>query len=174
MKKGLIISTIVLTIAIALASFTNVLAEGGKLGQRAGSFRAVLQTVFAIGDELRALAKNVNLSDNQRQQIKTIILNAKPQAQEIHSQLEVKRKELRLALLSNNSNQGQIQALTQDIANINSQMTVFRIQTATQITQVLTSEQKEVALKDLMEIDPLVDQLKGEIQALAMNSQLMK
>lgn len=174
MKKGLIISTLVLTLAIALASFTSVFAQDGQRFQRNGSLRSVLQTVFAIGDELRSLAKDVNLSDGQKQQIKTIVVTAKPQAQELHSQLESKRKALRSELLSNTPNQIQIQTLTQDLANINSQMTILRIQIAAQITQVLAPEQKQIALKDLMEIDPLVEQLKDELQVLAMNSQLMK
>ncbi|MBI4854870.1 MAG: Spy/CpxP family protein refolding chaperone [Acidobacteria bacterium] len=173
MKKGLIVSTIIFALAISLLCFSSVFAQGSQR-QRTGSFRSILQTVFAIGDELRALAKDVNLSASQKQQIKTIVLTAKPQAQQLHSQLETKRKELRSALLEINPNQTQIQVIGQDIANISSQMVTFRIQTASQITQVLTPEQKDIALKDLTEIDPLIDQLKEEIQALAINSPLMK
>lgn len=176
MKKGLIISSIVLTLVIGLVSFTSVFARDSlqKRAGTSGSFRGVLQAVFAIGDELRTLAKDVNLSENQKQQIKIIVLTAKPQALEFHSQIEAKRKELRSVLLSNNPNQAQIDTLSQDIASINSQIVTFRIQTISQVTQVLSLEQKETVLKDLSKIDPLLDELKDEIQDLAINSPLMK
>ncbi len=174
MKKTAIISTLILTLVIAIASFTNIFAnENARFGSRP-SMPTVLQNVFAIGDELRNLAKDINLTDSQRQQIKAIVTQAKPQAQEFHQQLEAKRKELRTELLSNSPDLVRVEALSQDLANLTSQMTVFRIRTATEISQVLTPEQKQVALKDLTAIDPLVDELKENIQALAMNSNLMK
>jgi Spy/CpxP family protein refolding chaperone len=173
MKKNIIISTAILALLVTVIGFTTVFASEGMNG-RTGSMRAILQTVFAIGDSLKTLAKDVNLTDAQKGQIKAIVTSVKPQAEDLHKQLETKRKELRGVLLSANPDQAQLQALTQDIANINSQLTVFRIQTATQITQVLTPEQKQLALKDLTEIDPLIDQLKDEIHAMAMNSKMLK
>jgi len=174
MKKIAIISTLILTLVIAIASFTSIFANENARQNNRPSMRTVLQNVFAIGDELRNLAKDVNLTDSQKQQIKAIVITAKPQAEEFRTQLETKRKELRTELLSNNPDSVRVERLSQDLANLTCQITVFRVHTVTEISQVLTLEQKQTALKELAAIDPLVDELKENIEALAINSNLLK
>lgn len=174
MKKVAIIFTLILTLVITIASFTDIFANENARRNSRPSMRTVLQNVFAIGDELRNLAKDVNLTDSQKQQIKAIVINAKPQAEEFRTQLETKRKELRTELLSNNPDSVRIETLSQDLANLTSQITVFRVHIVTEISQVLTLEQKQTALKELAAIDPLVDELKENIEALAINSNLLK
>lgn len=169
MKKPSLKFGVAALLLVTLISMSSVWAMSGDAQTNKGSFRGVVQQVFAIFDGLKTLAKDVNLSDTQKQSIKAILLTAKPQAQEFHQQMKAKRHQLRAALLADNVDNAQVQSLTQDIASLSGQMATFRIQIATQVTQQLTPEQKHTAIKDLAEIDPLVDDLREEIQAMMMN-----
>src|ERR1051326_4527512 len=100
MKKKLLLSTAAILLTVTLVGITSVWADGGSHSPHSGgSFRTVLNTVFSIFDGLKGLAKDVNLTDAQKESIKTILTTAKPQADQFHQQLMTKRHELREALL---------------------------------------------------------------------------
>jgi Spy/CpxP family protein refolding chaperone len=169
MKKRLIISAVLL-LTLTVTAFTAFADSGrNKAGRNQGSMRAIIQTVFSIAEGLRGLAQDLNLSAAQKAAVREIVVNARPQAEELHKQLAAKRHQLRDTLLAANSDAALVQTLTGDIANLNAQITVLRIQTITQISQQLTPEQKARALEDLMEIDPLIEELKDEIKSMAIN-----
>jgi Spy/CpxP family protein refolding chaperone len=172
MKKSLVISSLAILLTLSIAAMTVWADAGLSSGKRGkGSFREIAQIAFAIVDELRGLAKDVALTTPQKAAVKAILTNAKPTAQEFRQQFRAKHKELREALLSANPDQSRVQSLQQEIANLTAQMTLFRLQTVEQVTALLTPAQKQIALEDLAKIDPLIDELKEEIENAVMNSQ---
>ncbi|MEW6732380.1 MAG: Spy/CpxP family protein refolding chaperone [Acidobacteriota bacterium] len=171
MKSKLLFSTIAIVVMLGVCSLTYAWAGVPSTlfasAQRDRNFRSVIGTVFTIVDSVRDLIREVNLTDAQKQSIKTIVHNARPQAQQLHQQLKAKRLELREVLLAAEPDSARIQALSNDISQLAGQLAAHRIQTAAQISQVLTPEQKQTALNGLKEIDPLIEELKEELQGLA-------
>lgn len=170
MKKALIITMMVIMLTVGVAG--SAVYAAGKRGHNKGGLGEVISTVMDIVDGLRTLKTDVNLTATQKESIKNILIAAKPQAQELHKQLNDQRHQLRDALLATNPNQADIQSLSQKLADGNAQMVTLRIQTVQKITEQLTPAQKSVALKDLMAIDPLIDELKDELEDLAMKNSL--
>lgn len=171
MRKRLLFTALALALLLGTAGITAMASSSHfmALKRGEGNLRGVLQSFFAVVDQARGLAQELNLSAEQKDEIKNILLSAKPAAVEFHKQLTEKRHELRDELLAQNPNAAKIDQLTQEIAGLNAQMATFRIRRAVEITQVLTPEQKQIAQKELKELEPLVADLKEEIMSLLMS-----
>lgn len=92
------------------------------------------------------LAKELNLTDAQKAQIKTIMESQRATVRPLVQQLEQNRAAMLTATAGGAFDQAKVQLLASQRAQIMSQLAVYRAQTHSQIyNQVLTSDQKAKA-----------------------------
>ncbi|MEP7039025.1 MAG: Spy/CpxP family protein refolding chaperone [Acidobacteriota bacterium] len=136
-------------IAIALVAIGTIFvfaqkADGGKgkfkhgFGHHRGSFGR--------------LAKQLNLTDAQKAQMKQIREDGKAKTQPLRESMKSIHQQLSAATADGNFNEAQVQSLAAQQANIMAQLIVEKERTKSQIFAILTPEQQTQAkaLKDQM------------------------
>lgn len=169
MKKSIIATTILSILTLGIIGISTVNAS---LPERSG-LRNIVSIVLDIADELRSISSDVKLSSTQKAAIKAMLQETAPQAEELHNQMRTKRHELRDTLLQPSVDQARVDQLSQELAALNGQMAVLRIQTAARVVTVLTPEQKATVLQGLNEIDPMLEQLRDEVKSLIAEGRLL-
>jgi Spy/CpxP family protein refolding chaperone len=166
MKKLLVVS--ILTATLTLIGFTWATTYAHTSGGKAkgAHLRNITSLVFTIARRAYNIAGEVNLTAEQKSSIREILIQARPEIVTTQQQLTDKKRDLRHTLLAREVTQIKVDQLGQEIANLNAQLSLLRIQTAREVTQHLTPTQKETLLKDLQAIDPLVEDLKDELHLL--------
>jgi Spy/CpxP family protein refolding chaperone len=98
------------------------------------------------------LAEKLNLSDEQKAQIKQIRETSKAKVQPLRENMKSIRQQLNAATADGNFNEAQVQALAAQQANIMAQLTVEKERTKSQTYAILTPEQQTQAkaLKEQM------------------------
>src|SRR5215831_11188461 len=90
----------------------------------------------------------LNLSDQQKSQLKDIFHSQRASAQPLRDELKTKRQALRAATTASNFNEDEVKAAAQDLASTQANLMVIRAETMRKAFAVLTPDQ-QAKLKDL-------------------------
>lgn len=134
--------------AIALAAVWTIFVFAQKADGDKGKFKRGFGHRGGFG----RLAKQLNLSDAQKTQMKQIKEASKSKVQPLRENMKSIRQQLKAATADGNFNEAQVQTLATQQANIMAQLTVEKERTKSQIYAVLTPEQQTQAkaLKEQM------------------------
>jgi len=109
------------------------------------------------GQILRRLADRLNLTDDQKSQIKAIIAGEKDTLKNLLGQLHAARKDLRAAIQASDANETTVRAASAKMAAVEADLAVERMKIFAKISPVLTDEQRQ-QLSDLeQQADNLAD-----------------
>jgi len=84
----------------------------------------------------------LQLSDDQRAQIKNIFANSRESIRPLHQQLQEKRTALRKATAASPFDEERIRSLAQELSSVEMEMIVLRARLMNEALGVLTSEQR--------------------------------
>jgi Spy/CpxP family protein refolding chaperone len=95
------------------------------------------------GQILQRIAEKLNLTADQKSQIKTILAGEKDTLQNQLGQLHDARKNLRAAIQSADANENSVRAASAKVASVESDLAVERMKLFSKISPVLTDEQRQ-------------------------------
>lgn len=95
------------------------------------------------GQILQRIAEKLNLTADQKSQIKTILAGEKDTLQNQLGQLHDARKNLRAAIQSADANENSVRAASAKVASVESDLAVERMKLFGKISPVLTDEQRQ-------------------------------
>ena len=95
------------------------------------------------GQLLQRIAEKLNLTADQKSQIKTILAGEKDTLQNQLGQLHDARKSLRAAIQSADANENSVRAASAKVASVESDLAVERMKLFGKISPVLTDEQRQ-------------------------------
>jgi Spy/CpxP family protein refolding chaperone len=130
-KKFLIVTAILLAVAAGLSA--SVYAQGPRHG-------------FRHGGMLRHMAKQLNLTEAQQTQIKSIMADGRAKTKPLMQQLR-QNEQAQNAAVNGTFDETQARAFANKQAQIMSDLTVERQRTKSQIYSVLTPDQRQKALQ---------------------------
>lgn len=131
----------VAVLAVALAAPAAALAASQGQAQQPANPPAAGRP-YGVGWP-RGLAAALGLTDQQRQEIQRIQLQAQEQLLPVTTELFRKRQELSLALRQPQPDEARIKSLVQDIGRLRTEVETARVETHLRILSVLTPEQRE-------------------------------
>ena len=99
---------------------------------------------------------SLGITDEQRDQIKAILREARPKAQPLMKQFVTERRTMR-TLLHNGASEAEIRAQATKVASVATDLAVLRSQFAPKVKAVLTPEQQKKAQDMISEFDQKVD-----------------
>jgi len=99
---------------------------------------------------------SLGISDEQRDEIRAILSEARPKAQPLVKQFVAERRAMR-ELVLNGASEKEIRVQVQKLARIGGDLAVLKAQTAPKIREVLTPEQREQLQEMIAEFDQRVD-----------------
>jgi len=118
----------------ALIIGATVLAVGhGFQGHRRGP---------GHGEMLEHMARELNLTDAQKQQVKTIMESVESSAEGIHTKLEEVHKQLEAATANGQFDEAQVRTLANQEAQLEADMKVEHLRAKSKVFSVLTAEQR--------------------------------
>lgn len=94
------------------------------------------------GDMLEHMARELNLTDAQKQQVKTIMESAKSSADGIHAKLEEVHKQLDAATANGQFDEAQVRTLANQQAQLEADMLVEHLRAKSKVFGILTAEQR--------------------------------
>jgi len=95
------------------------------------------------GQILRRIAEKLNLTADQKSQIKTILISEKDTLQNLLAQLHDARKNLRAAIQAGDANEASVRDASAKVAGVESDLAVERMKLYGNISPVLTDEQRK-------------------------------
>jgi len=95
------------------------------------------------GQLLQRIAEKLNLTDDQKSQIKTILGGEKDTLKNLLGQLHDARKNLRAAIQAGDANEASVRAASAKVASVESDLAVERMKLFGKISPVLTDEQRQ-------------------------------
>jgi protein CpxP len=135
MKRTLYWATAVLLVVAGFAVLLHAQATGQGM-RRWGHRRGMI---------MRHIARQLNLTDAQKAQIKQIWQAEKPAIQPLMQQLADNRKQLVLAATSGQFDEAKVQSLASQQSQVLAQLTVERVKIANKVYNLLTPEQRTKA-----------------------------
>ena len=94
------------------------------------------------GDMLEHMARELNLTDAQKQQVKAIMESAESSADGIHAKLEEVHKQLDAATANGQFDEAQVRALANQQGQLEADMTVEHLRAMSKMFAILTPEQR--------------------------------
>jgi Spy/CpxP family protein refolding chaperone len=95
------------------------------------------------GQILQRIAEKLNLTDDQKSQIKTTLAGEKDTLKTLLGQLHDARKNLRAAIQAGDANENSVRAASAKVASVESDLAVERMKLFGEIAPVLTDEQRQ-------------------------------
>jgi Spy/CpxP family protein refolding chaperone len=95
------------------------------------------------GQLLQRIAEKLNLTGDQKSQIKTILVGEKDTLQNLLGQLHDARKNLRAAIQAGDANESSVRAASARVASAEADLAVERMKLFSKISPVLTDEQRQ-------------------------------
>ena len=95
------------------------------------------------GQILQRIAEKLNLTDEQKSQIKTILADEKDNLKNLLGQLHDARKNLRAAIQAADANEDSVRAASAKVGGVESDLAVERMKLYGKIAPVLTDEQRQ-------------------------------
>jgi len=126
----------------ALAQKTNDSATGTRPGH---------------GRILQRIAKKLNLTDDQKTQIKTVLVADKEVLAKLFGQLHEARQSLRAAIHASDANEAAVRAASAKVAGAEADLAVERMKLYGKIAPILTDEQR----RKIADFEQRVDSLVG-------------
>jgi protein CpxP len=124
--------TLLITAAMFIAGFGGVWAQGGG-GPHGPAARQMFGRMF----------RNLDLTDQQRTEIRKVLETERSLMQPIHQQLRENREALKAATKDGQFNEAEVTKLAQKQGDLMAQMIVSRERVQSQIWQILTPEQRD-------------------------------
>jgi Spy/CpxP family protein refolding chaperone len=109
------------------------------------------------GQILKRIAEKLNLTGDQKSQIKTILGGEKDTLKNLLGQLHDARKNLRAAIQAGDANENSVRAASANVAGIESDLAVERMKLYGKIAPVLTGEQRRQISDFTQRADEFVD-----------------
>jgi Spy/CpxP family protein refolding chaperone len=145
MKNRFVISVLVIMMSIGGALFTRAMAFPGGGGDPPGAGQG-----FDDGHmrpRIAAMAKALNLSDDQVAQIKAIHQEEWQGTQDLRQQLRENRQKLHELAWSGSFDESQVRALAEKQSTVRTELLVHRARVQNKVYNVLTPAQREEAAK---------------------------
>jgi Spy/CpxP family protein refolding chaperone len=144
----------ILAAAVTVGGFIVYQAKAFERGE-AGRFRG--------GPILKRVAERLNLSDEQRAQIKAVLRNDQDALINLFTQLHAARKGLREAIHASDANESSVRAAAAKVAAVEADLAVERLKLHGKINPILTDEQRENAAEMEKHLDEFVDGIISRI-----------
>jgi protein CpxP len=126
-----------LTIATAAA-----IIAGGLTSAPAQDTNSAAGTRPGRGQILQRIAKKLNLTDDQKSQIKAVLGGEKDTLKSLFGQLHDARKNLRAAIHANDANEAAVRAASAKVASVEADLAVERMKLYGKIAPILTDQQR--------------------------------
>ena len=126
-----------LTIATAAA-----IIAGGLTSAPAQDTNSAAGTRPGRGQILQRIAKKLNLTDDQKSQIKAVLGGEKDTLKSLFGQLHDARKNLRAAIHANDANEAAVRAASAKVASVEADWAVERMKLYGKIAAILTDQQR--------------------------------
>ncbi len=94
------------------------------------------------GRILQRIAKKLNLTDDQRSQVKTVLVADKDTLKSLFGQLHDARTNLRAAIHASDANESAVRAASAKVAGVEADLAVERMKLYGKIAPILTDEQR--------------------------------
>jgi len=94
------------------------------------------------GQILQRIARKLNLTDDQKSQIKSVLSVDKDMLKSLFGQLHDARKNLRAAICANGTNESAVRAASAKVASVEADLAVERMKLYGKIAPILTDEQR--------------------------------
>ncbi|MBI4749309.1 MAG: Spy/CpxP family protein refolding chaperone [Acidobacteria bacterium] len=165
--------TAVATLIIGCLSFGALVADAYAQPERARERRErvlqgfdpqVLMNVLKIRQEVETIRTEVNLTDDQKAQVRAIVEATAPEAKALRESLRSSREAVKTQLVTNPSDTAALDALAKNIAATESDLVQLRVSTMGKIASVLSTEQRQTIAKGATEIRSLADEIKTTVR----------
>lgn len=165
--------TAVATLIIGCLSFGALVADAYAQPERAKERRdrvlqgfdpQVLMNALKIRQEVESIRTEVNLTDDQKAQVRAIVEATAPEAKALRESLRSSREAVKTQLVTNPNDTAALDALAKNIAATESDLVQLRISTMGKIASVLSTEQRQTIAKGVTEIRSLADEIKTTVQ----------
>ncbi len=103
--------------------------------------------LFGAGLGPAALLRDLDLTDAQRSQIKTILHNHRPEIETLAQQMIAARIELRKAIMAENLDEALVRQKYQKVAQLGEEVTLLRAKMKQEVYPILTPQQKTLIEK---------------------------
>lgn len=130
-SKTRLVTALVVMVALFVTGITVTLAQRGP------------HKDFGGGPMMGRMFKNLDLTDQQRTEIKKVLETERSIMQPIHQQLRENREALDTATKDGQFNEAEVTSLAEKQGDLMAQMIVSRERVQSQIWQILTPEQRE-------------------------------
>ena len=147
MKHRNLILTTLLAVSLATAGIVTVGYAGPHCGERSGAYGEGRGHSEGRHDPLQRLMQQVDLTDAQQSEIKSIIETRRTDTENVRQQLLDSRKAMRSLVTGSDYNIEKVRELADQQAKLRAELTVARIDTMHQSLQVLTAEQQDKLAK---------------------------
>ena len=107
----------------------------------------------AHGGYFHRLAQRLNLTDDQKAQIKTVLQSERGTLRPLLGQLRAARTNLRAAIRAADANESTVRAASAQVAVVEANLAVERMKIFAKIAPILTDEQRQ----QLSELEPRAD-----------------
>jgi protein CpxP len=105
---------------------------------------------------LHRLTKKLNLTDDQKKQIKAVLVADKGTLKGLFSQLHEARQNLRGAIRASDANEADVRAASAKVAGVEADFAVERMKLYGRIAPILTDEQRRKLADFEQQVDNLV------------------
>jgi protein CpxP len=112
---------------------------------------------------LQRVAEKLNLSDEQRTQIKSELKDEKDTLKSLFTRLHEARKGLREALHASDATEASVRTASAKVADVEADLAVERLKLHGKISPILTAEQREKVNEIQARLDDLVDQVVNRL-----------
>lgn len=165
--------TALATLIIGCLSFGALVADAYAQPERARERRErvlqgfdpqVLMNALKIRQEVETIRTEVNLTDDQKAQVRAIVEATAPEAKALRESLRSSREAVKTQLVTNPNDTAALEALAKNIAATESDLVQLRVSTMGKIATVLSTEQRQTIAKGATEIRALADEIKTTVR----------
>jgi len=137
MKKRILVAASMAVLVLVAGATVFALARGYRgmhgMGQGMGP---------GHGEMLEHMARVLNLTDAQKQQVKAIMDSTESVARDIHGKLEENQKQIEAATANGQFDEAQVRTLANQKGQLEADMTVEHLRAMSKVYAILTPEQR--------------------------------
>lgn len=137
MKKRILVIASIAVLVLVVGATVLALAQGQRgmdgMGQGKGP---------GHGEMLEHMARVLNLTDVQKQQVKAIMDSTESVAKDIHAKLEENQKQMEAATANGQFDEAQVRTLANQKGQLEADMTVEHLRAMSKVYAILTPEQR--------------------------------
>jgi protein CpxP len=127
---------------LTLATAAAIIAGGLTSAPAQGTNDSAAGTRPGRGQILQRIAKKLNLTDDQKSQIKAVLSADKDTLKSLFGQLHGARKNLRAAIHASDANETAVRAASAKVAGVQADLAVERMKLYGKIAPILTDQQR--------------------------------